>query len=176
MAPVPTPQVLWRKPPVLALAALPGTALGRLGEPSAAPPAAWAAAGAAARTLHDAPLPRWPGQSLDTLLASGEVPTTRSVNRQRCACESRHDFRRACRVTSSDRRPARQGNAPTGLPLHSKLFLHFHNGPDRAYADVRFGGDFEPVTASTPKQREVLLEQVKAHVTAELASRQRRRG
>ncbi|MGH3245270.1 MAG: aminoglycoside phosphotransferase family protein, partial [Trebonia sp.] len=46
MAPVPTPEVLWRKPPVLALAALPGTALGRLGEPSAASPAAWAAAGA----------------------------------------------------------------------------------------------------------------------------------
>ena len=50
------------------------------------------------------------------------------------------------------------------------------DGPDRTYADVRFGGDFEPVTASTPKQREVLLEQVKAHVTAELASRQRKRG
>jgi hypothetical protein len=46
---------------------------------------------------------------------------------------------------------------------------------DRTYADVRFGGDFEPVTASTPKQREVLLEQVKAHVTAEFASRQRKR-
>jgi hypothetical protein len=46
---------------------------------------------------------------------------------------------------------------------------------DRTYADVRFGGDFEPVTASTPEQREVLLEQVKAHVTAELASRQRKR-
>ncbi|MET0953301.1 MAG: aminoglycoside phosphotransferase family protein, partial [Aeromicrobium sp.] len=29
-APIPTPEVLWRKPPVLALAALPGTALGRL--------------------------------------------------------------------------------------------------------------------------------------------------
>ena len=29
MAPIPTPEVLWRKPPVLALAALPGTALGR---------------------------------------------------------------------------------------------------------------------------------------------------
>ena len=57
MAPVPTPEVLWRKPPVLALAALPGTALGRLGEPSTAPSAAWAAAGAAARMLHDAPLP-----------------------------------------------------------------------------------------------------------------------
>jgi aminoglycoside phosphotransferase len=61
-APIPTPEVLWRKPPVLALAVLPGTALGRLGEPSTASPAAWAAAGAAARTLHDAPLPPWPGQ------------------------------------------------------------------------------------------------------------------
>ena len=58
-APIPTPEVLWRKPPVLALAALPGTALGRLGEPSTASPAAWAAAGAAVRTLHDAPLPPW---------------------------------------------------------------------------------------------------------------------
>ena len=63
--PVPTPQILWRKPPVLALAALPGTALGRLGEPSTASPEAWAAAGAAIRTLHDAPLPRWPGRSVD---------------------------------------------------------------------------------------------------------------
>ena len=67
MAPVPTPEVLWRKPPVLALAALPGTALGRLGEPSTAPSAAWAAAGAAARMLHDAPLPPWPGRSLDEI-------------------------------------------------------------------------------------------------------------
>jgi len=63
MAPIPTPEVLWRKPPVLALAALPGTALGRLGEPSTASPAAWAAAGAAVRMLHDAPLPPWPGRS-----------------------------------------------------------------------------------------------------------------
>jgi aminoglycoside phosphotransferase (APT) family kinase protein len=64
MVPVPTPEVLWRKPPVLALAAVGGTALGRLGEPSTASPAAWAAAGAAVRMLHDAPLPPWPGQSL----------------------------------------------------------------------------------------------------------------
>ena len=64
MAPVPTPEVLWRKPPVLALAALPGSALGRLGEPSTASSAAWAAAGAAVRVLHDAPLPPWPGRSL----------------------------------------------------------------------------------------------------------------
>jgi aminoglycoside phosphotransferase (APT) family kinase protein len=65
MAPVPTPEVLWRNPPALALAAVPGKALGRLGEPSTASPDAWAAAGAAIRTLHDAPLPPWPGKSLD---------------------------------------------------------------------------------------------------------------
>ncbi|AVT36803.1 phosphotransferase family protein [Plantactinospora sp. BB1] len=69
MAPIPTPEVLWREPPVLALAALPGTALGRLGEPSSASSTAWAAAGAAARKLHDAPLPPWPGRSLDEIAA-----------------------------------------------------------------------------------------------------------
>ncbi|QES45598.1 aminoglycoside phosphotransferase [Streptomyces venezuelae] len=57
LVPVPTPEVLWHKPSVLAIAAVPGTALGRLGEPSTASPAAWAAAGAAVRKLHDAPLP-----------------------------------------------------------------------------------------------------------------------
>src|SRR3954469_20639904 len=67
LAPIPTPEVLWRKPPVLALAAVPGTALGRLGEASTASSAAWAAAGAAARTLHDAPLPPWPGRSIDEI-------------------------------------------------------------------------------------------------------------
>ena len=73
MAPIPTPEVLWRKPPVLALAALPGTALGRLGEPSTASPAAWAATGAAVRMLHDAPLPPWPGQSLDEIASELDV-------------------------------------------------------------------------------------------------------
>lgn len=71
-APVPTPQVLWRKPPVLAIAAVPGTALGRLGEPATASATAWAAAGAAIRTLHDAPLPSRPGRAgprLDALAA-----------------------------------------------------------------------------------------------------------
>ena len=67
MAPVPTPEILWRKPPVLALAALPGSALGHLGEPSTASSAAWAAAGAAVRALHDAPLPPWPGRNVDDL-------------------------------------------------------------------------------------------------------------
>src|SRR5437773_6151735 len=86
MAPIPTPEVLWRKPPVLALAALPGTALGRLGEPSIASSAAWAAAGAAARMLHDAPPPPWRSRPLDESashldrecqwpVASGLLPT-----------------------------------------------------------------------------------------------------
>jgi aminoglycoside phosphotransferase len=69
MAPIPTPEVLWRKPPVLALAALPGRALGRLGEPSTASSAAWAAAGAAARMLHEAPLPPWRSRKLDDLVS-----------------------------------------------------------------------------------------------------------
>jgi Ser/Thr protein kinase RdoA (MazF antagonist) len=85
MAPIPTPEILWRKPQVLALAAVPGKALGRLGEPSTASPAAWAAAGAAVRMLHDAPLPPWTDQSIeeiashldgecDWLITSGVLP------------------------------------------------------------------------------------------------------
>ena len=96
MAPVPTPEVLWRKPPVLALAAVPGTALGRLGEPSTASAAAWAAAGAAVRKLHDAPLPPWPGQSLDEfaaeldgecewLITNGVLPTDMVMRNRRVA-------------------------------------------------------------------------------------------
>jgi hypothetical protein len=42
-------------------------ALGRLGEPSPASSGTWAAAGAAARTLHDAPLPPWPGRCIDEI-------------------------------------------------------------------------------------------------------------
>ena len=86
LAPIPTPKVLWREPPVLALAAVAGMALGRLGEPSPASPAAWAAAGAAVRRLHDAPLPPWPGRTREELeadldrecawlIAEGVLPT-----------------------------------------------------------------------------------------------------
>ena len=67
LAPVPTPEVLWQRPPVLALRALRGTALGRLGEPSTASAAAWVATGVVVRRLHDAPLPPWPGPGLDQL-------------------------------------------------------------------------------------------------------------
>ncbi|WP_280295172.1 phosphotransferase family protein [Nocardia abscessus] len=96
MAPIPTPEVLWHKPPVLALAALPGTALGRLGEPSTASAAAWAAAGAAARMLHDAPLPPWPGRSVEEftsqlddecawLVTNGVLPTDVVTRNRRIA-------------------------------------------------------------------------------------------
>jgi len=64
-APVPTATIMWRHPPALALAALPGSPLGHLGEPSTASRAAWAATGAAIRALHDAPLPPWPGRPID---------------------------------------------------------------------------------------------------------------
>ncbi len=63
LAPVATPEVRWHRSPVLALAALPGRPLDRLGKPSVASPAAWAAVGAEVRRLHDAPLPPWPDES-----------------------------------------------------------------------------------------------------------------
>jgi aminoglycoside phosphotransferase (APT) family kinase protein len=66
-APIPTPEVLWRAPQVLALAVVRGRPLGRLGEPSTASSGAWAAAGAAVRMLHDAPLPPWPGRCRDDI-------------------------------------------------------------------------------------------------------------
>jgi aminoglycoside phosphotransferase (APT) family kinase protein len=96
LAPVPTPEILWRKPPVLALAALRGTALGRLGRPSTASPEAWAAAGAAVRELHDAPPPPWPSRrcsdrtaSLDSectwLLANDVIPADLVVRNREIA-------------------------------------------------------------------------------------------
>jgi len=98
IAPIPTPEVLWRKPPVLALAALRGRPLGRLGEPSTASAAVWAAAGAAARMLHDAPLPPWPGESLDEIgsdldrecewLVTNRVLPTDMVKRNRRIAEA----------------------------------------------------------------------------------------
>ncbi|CAM5470442.1 aminoglycoside phosphotransferase [Streptomyces spiroverticillatus] len=72
LAPVPTARILWRKPPVLALAALPGAPLGRLGTPSTASAAAWCAAGATLRELHTAPVPARPGgagRTVDVLTA-----------------------------------------------------------------------------------------------------------
>lgn len=108
-APIPTPEILWRKPPVLALAALPGTALGRLAEPSPASAAAWGAAGAAARTLHDAPLPPWSGQNLDTIAARLD---------QECRWLISHDVLPAALVTRNRR------IAEVGLRPWTPVFAH----------------------------------------------------
>jgi aminoglycoside phosphotransferase (APT) family kinase protein len=67
LAPVPTPKILWRRSPVLALAGLPGQPLGRLGERSDASPEAWTSVGSTLRELHDAPLPPRPGVSVDDI-------------------------------------------------------------------------------------------------------------
>lgn len=96
LAPVPTPEILWHKPPVLALAAVPGRTLGRLGEPSTASPAAWTAVGRAIRKLHDAPLPPWPAKDLaqlagrladesDWLIANDVLPADVINNNRRLA-------------------------------------------------------------------------------------------
>jgi len=69
LAPVPTPPVLWRRSPVLAIGAVRGRALGVLDAPSPASAAAWRAAGAAVRALHDAPLPPWEGHGVDARAA-----------------------------------------------------------------------------------------------------------
>lgn len=101
LVPVPTPQVLWHRPPVLAIAAVPGTVLGRLGEPSTASSSAWAAAGAAIRQLHEAPLPPWTGRrrrgpdelaaeldgECELLVANGILPTD-LVDRNRQVAEA----------------------------------------------------------------------------------------
>ena len=83
LATIPTAEILWRRPNVLALAALPGAALGLLGAPSTASAAAWAAAGAAARRLHDSPPPPWPGR--------GPADEATSALDEQCAWLVAHD-------------------------------------------------------------------------------------
>ncbi|MEO1060755.1 MAG: phosphotransferase [Actinomycetota bacterium] len=97
-APVPTPRILWHTPPVLALAAVPGRPLGRLGEPSTASAAAWVATGAALRRLHDAPLPVRPTVGVDELasrlvdgcewLVAHDVLPAEAVGRSRLIAEA----------------------------------------------------------------------------------------
>ena len=80
-APVPTPEILWRTPPVLALSALPGTALDQLDTLSTATRQAWAAAGVMIRRVHDAPLPPWPGRGVQSTTAELEDACTWLVTR-----------------------------------------------------------------------------------------------
>jgi aminoglycoside phosphotransferase (APT) family kinase protein len=106
LAPLPTAEVLWLKPPVLALAAVRGAPLALPGQPSLASTDAWRAVGEAIRRLHDAPLPPWPtpytnaarwesvealavplAQESEWLVAHGVVPAE-VVDRNRRRAES----------------------------------------------------------------------------------------
>lgn len=53
----------------------------------------------------------------------------------------------------------------------SKPFLHFHDGPNGPFADVRFGDEFEPWPLATPTDRRALLQAVRDHIAATAASR-----
>jgi aminoglycoside phosphotransferase (APT) family kinase protein len=105
LAPVPTPEVLWHEPSVLALATVPGRALGVLGEPSEASPAAWAAAGAAVRRLHDAPPPPWPGRAVAEIEAELERECEWLLAHSPLPAEVVHRNRGIARAALLPRRP-----------------------------------------------------------------------
>ena len=105
LAPVPTPEVLWHRPPVLALAAVRGAALGVLGEPSPASSAAWVATGAMVRTLHEAPLPPWPAKDLDGLRERLEAEAAWLAGSGLLAPELVERNRRAAEVALQPRPP-----------------------------------------------------------------------
>jgi aminoglycoside phosphotransferase (APT) family kinase protein len=98
LAPVPTAEVLWRKGPVLALGALKGKELGKLGEPSTASKRAWETVGALAKRLHEAPLPPWKSRSAEEIeaeldvechwLTANEVLPAELINRNRALAET----------------------------------------------------------------------------------------
>jgi hypothetical protein len=69
------------------------------------------------------------------------------------------------------------GRDPPNFHFRSRPFLHFHLHDEGMYADVRFGnGDFEPVWASTPREREELLARVCDHVERLRGLKKSRRG
>jgi hypothetical protein len=69
------------------------------------------------------------------------------------------------------------GRDPPNFHFRSRPFLHFHCHDKGMYADVRFGnGDFEPIWASTPPEREALLARVSDHVERLLSLKKARRG
>jgi hypothetical protein len=138
-ATIPTPDVLWRRPNVLALAALSGAALGRLGAPSSASPGAWSAAGAAARRLHDSPPPPWRGREPDATGADLE---------DECAWLVAHDVVPA-EVVDRNRRVARAAFRPyTPVFAHGDLQLThvFVNGDEvTGVLDWSEAGQGDPV-------------------------------
>lgn len=69
------------------------------------------------------------------------------------------------------------GHDPPNFHFRSRPFLHFHMHAEGMYADVRFGsGDFEPVWASTARERQELLARVCEHVEELQRAKKARRG
>lgn len=67
------------------------------------------------------------------------------------------------------------GRDPPSFHCRGRPFLHFHRSEEGTYADVRFGGDFEPVWASSPQERQILLALVWEHVESIQTRRKGRR-
>lgn len=109
LAPVPTPEVLWRNSPVLALAALGGEAIGDMDVSDPHASTSWRAAGRAVGELHAAPLPPWPAQDL------GELASV-------VAAES--DWLVANHVASEDVVRSNQRLAERALEPRPPVFMH----------------------------------------------------
>jgi aminoglycoside phosphotransferase (APT) family kinase protein len=118
---VPTPRVLWREHPVLALERVPGTALGTFGRPSPVGAAAWTAAGAAVRSIHETPLPE-PGA------ASASVP---SAERLEAACA----WCAAHAVVPDDVLERSRRRARQVLGSARRAFVHGDLQPDHVFVD-----------------------------------------
>src|SRR4051812_32990875 len=116
--PVPTPPVLWRHHPVLAIGLVPGTALGTFGQPSPVGAGSWIAAGAAVRAVHDTPLPSWAGQSADAL-----------AERLDEACE----WIRANDTVPADVLEHNRRRARLVLRPHPQVFTHGDLQPDHIF-------------------------------------------
>lgn len=122
--PVPTPRVLWREHPVLAIELVPGTALGTFGRPSPVAPAAWTAAGAALRAVHETP---WPSAGP----RGGGRESGAMAHRLDSACAwfLAHDVVPAG-VVEENRRLARPALRPRPL-----TFVHGDLQPDHVFVD-----------------------------------------
>jgi hypothetical protein len=68
------------------------------------------------------------------------------------------------------------GNSHPNFQFRSQPFLHFHDGPNGVYGDVRLGTrEFREIAASTPEEREALLARVRKHVTRVDRTRKKKR-
>jgi hypothetical protein len=67
------------------------------------------------------------------------------------------------------------GGDPPNFHFGARPFLHFHTIEEGVYADVRFGADFEPVWAASPRERQELLARVWEHIEQRQSSRKSKR-